>query len=185
MNRKFRIFLSAFIALSIAGLVALIFLHRSPKNVLKVALKDNKIEVKIDKFHYSGNKEGRVQWVLDADSARRTEGGDLIVLDKLKLVFYTKSGKPYTLTAKEGRYRESTDEIEVEKDVTVESDEGYRMETDSLKYSVNSRVLSTDARVVITSKGMDVTGVGLRSDVDKGRIILKKNIKAVFRRAAI
>lgn len=185
MNRKVRIFLSAFIALSIAGLVALIFLHRNPKNVLKVALKDSKIEVKIDKFHYSGNKEGRVEWVLDADSARRTEGGDLIVLDKLKLVFYAKSGKPYTLTAKEGRFRESTEEIEVEKDVTVESYEGYRMETDSLKYSVNSRVLSTDARVVITSKGMDVSGVGLRSDVDKGRIILHKNIKAVFRRAAI
>jgi len=185
MNRKFRIFLTAFIALSIAGLVTVIFLHRSPKNVLKVALKDSKIEVKIDKFHYSGNKEGRVEWVLDADTARRTEGGDLIVLDKLKLVFYTKSGKPYILTAKEGRYRESTEEIEVEKDVKVESDEGYRMETDSLKYSVNSRVLSTDDKVVITSKGMDVTGVGLRSDVEKGRIILQKNIKAVFRSATI
>ncbi len=185
MNRKIRIFLTAFIALSIAGLVIVIFLHRSPKNVLKVSLKDSKIEVKIDKFHYSGNKEGRVEWVLDADTARRTEGGDLIVLDKLKLVFYTKSGRPYTLTAKEGRYRESTEEIEVEKDVKVESDEGYRMETDSLRYSVNSRVLSTDARVVITSKDMDVTGVGLRSDVDKGRIILQKNIKAVFRSAAI
>ncbi len=185
MNRKVRIFLSAFIALSIAGLITLILLHRSPKNILKVALKDNKIEVKIDKVHYSGNKEGRVEWVLDADSAKRTEGGDLIVLDKLKLVFYAKSGKSYTLTAKEGRYRESTGEIDVEKDVTVESGEGYRMETDRLKYSVNSRVLSTDARVAITSKGMDVTGLGLWSDVDKGRIILKKNIRAVFRSAAI
>ncbi len=185
MNRKVRIFLSAFIVLSIAGLITLILLHRSPQNALKVKLKDGKIEARIDKFHYSGNKGGRLEWVLDADSARRSEDSDLIVLDKLKLVFYAKNGKPYTLTAKVGSYRESTGEIEVEKDVIVESYDGYRMETQSLKYSVKSRVLWTDDPVVITSRDMDISGIGLRSDVDKGRIVLQKNIRAVFRSAAI
>ena len=175
----------AFIALSIAGLVAVMLLHRQPENLLRVGLKDNKIEVKIDKVHYSGNKGGRIEWVLDADSATQSEGGDLIVLEKLKLVFYAKNGQSYTLTAKEGRYRESKGEIEVEKDVIVESDDGYRMNTDRLKYFINSSVLSTDDRVVITSKGMDVTGIGLVSDVDKSRTVIKKDIKAVFRSSTI
>ncbi len=185
MNRKLRITLSVFIALSVAGLIILVFLRHQPKNILKVALKDNKIEVKIDKVHYSGNKGGRVEWVLDAESAKRSGNGDLLVLDTLKLIFYTKAGKTYTLTAKKGQYKESTGEIEVSGNVVVESEDGLSLKTERLKYSMNAKEITTEERVFITSKNMDVTGVGLLSEVDRGKIFLQKNIKAVFRNTAV
>ncbi|MBI1911856.1 MAG: LPS export ABC transporter periplasmic protein LptC [Deltaproteobacteria bacterium] len=182
MNRKIRISLLAFIALSIIGLTALVFVHYETKDSYKVTFnQDRKFEVKIEKIHYSGtNSEGRIEWELVADSAKRTKDVDLTILSNVTLVFFSKQGEPYTLKAAEGRFKEGTGEVTVTGNVVVNSEEGYRVATESLNYSMKTKVITTDAEVELSSKGMNIKGVGLLAEVDKQSFQLLKNVRAVF-----
>lgn len=182
MNRKIRIFLSAFIALSIAGLAALVIVHYQTKDKYKIVFNEDKqVSVKIDKVHYSGTKEGRIEWVLDAESAVRSKNTDMVVLDTVKLVFYAKNGTPYTLKAKEGKFRESTGEVTATGGVTVESKEGYKLAVENAEYMMKTKKITSKDHVEITSDRIDVKGEGLLVDVDTGTLEILKNVKAVFK----
>ena len=145
MNRRIRVLLSAFIAVSIASIVVLVFIHfyRTGNSVKITFTEVRKIGVKVDRVHYAGTKSGRMEWELDADSAQRSKDGAFMVLDSVKLKFYPKTGSPYTLRAKEGRFTESTGEIEAIGSVVVETDDGYRLITDRLRYMMKSKELTT------------------------------------------
>lgn len=182
MNRKLRFSLLIFIALSIAGLAVLVFIHYRTKNVYKVSItEDKKFGVQIDKVHYSGSKDGRVEWELDAGSAKRSKDEDTLVLDDVKLTFYSRDGKPYVLTAREGGFRQSAGEVAVSGDVVVDAKaNGYRLTTESLKYSMNTKKVSSDVRVIITSREMRVEGIGFTGDIGRERFTLLKSVHAVF-----
>ena len=182
MNRKLRVSLSSFITLSIAGLAVLVFIHYRTKNTYKITLtEDKKFGVQIDKVHYSGTKGGRVEWVLDADSAKRSRDEDLMVFDAVKLTFYSKDGKEYLLTAREGNYRESTGEVTVNGNVVVDcAANGYRLAAETLSYSMKTKMVTSDVRVRITSKDMAVDGVGLAAEIDKDKFRLLKDVHAVL-----
>jgi len=182
MNRKLRLSLSSFIALSIASLAIMVFIHYRTKNTYKVILtEDKKFGVQIDRVHYSGTKGGRVEWELDADSAKRSTDEDLLVLDKVRLKFYSKDGTKYLLTSREGDYRESTGEVTVNGDVLIVSlNNGYRLSTETLKYSMETKKVTSEVRVRITSKDMAVDGVGLVAEMDTEKFWLLKDVHAVF-----
>lgn len=183
MNRKIRISLSAFIAFSIIGLVVMVLIHYQTKENLGVKFKgDEKVQVRIDKIQYSGTKNGKVEWELVADSASRVKGEDLTVFENIKVTFYSRDGAPYVLTAKQGRFMEEAGEIFASGDVIVESPaENYRLKTETLKYGINTKEISSEDRVGITSDRLDVEGTGLLGSVDKKSFTLSEKVRAVFR----
>lgn len=182
MNKKIRASLGAFIALSIAGLIILVFVHYRTKNSFQVSFtEDKKVEVKIDNIHYSGTKEGRIEWELDAESASRSKDEDLTLLTTVRVVYYPKKGAPYTMTAEQGKFREAAGEVEAEGSVRIETKDGYTLVTDSVKYSTKSKEITSADRVELTSEKVDLSGQGLVVELDKGRIQLFNNVKAVFR----
>ncbi|MBW7956778.1 MAG: LPS export ABC transporter periplasmic protein LptC [Deltaproteobacteria bacterium] len=187
MNRKLRASLSAFIILSIMGLAVLVFIHyRTRELPQEDFVEDEKVEVSIDRIHYSGTKDGRIEWELDARSASRSREGDLTLFEDVKATFYAKDGSSYTLTAREGTLRELSGEIGVSGDVVIESgEEGYVLRTGTLKYLINEKEVSTPDRVTVTSDRLDLEGIGFLGHIDTGEFRLLKNVKAVFRDSRI
>lgn len=182
MNRKVRISLGTFIVLSVAGLVLLVILHYQTRNSIQVNIvEDKKIEVKIDRIHYSGTNEGRLEWEMEATSAKRSKDDDLTYLKSVKLTYYPDKGLSYTMTADDATFREATGDISASGSVVVESKDGYRFTTQSLRYSLKSRELTTDDAVELRSGGMDLKGTGFHAELANGRFRLFKNVKAVFR----
>lgn len=182
MNRKVRISLGTFIVLSVAGLVLLVILHYQTRNSIQVNIvEDKKIEVKIDRIHYSGTNEGRLEWEMEAASAKRSKDDDLTYLKSIKLTYYPDKGFPYMMTADAATFREATGDISASGSVVVESKDGQRFTTQSLRYSLKSRELTTDDAVELRSGGMDLKGTGFHAELAKGRYRLFKNVKAVFR----
>ncbi len=182
MNRKVRISLGTFIVLSVAGLVLLVILHYQTRNSIQVNIvEDNKIEVKIDRIHYSGTNEGKLEWEMEAASAKRSKDDDLTYLKSIKLTYYPDKGFPYMMTADAATFREATGDISASGSVVVESKDGYRFTTQSLRYSLKSRELATDDAVELRSGSMDLKGTGFHAELANGRFRLFKNVKAVFR----
>lgn len=187
MNRKIRIALSSFIVLSIISLAVLVFIYyRTGKEPKASFEQDERVEVKIEKIRYSGTKAGRVEWELEADSARRSKDEDLTILENVKVTFYAKDGASYVLTSKEGAFREAAGEIIASGDVVVESSgDGYTIRTNSLTYLVNDRKITTEERVEMTSRGVDLEGTGLVALVDEEKFRLLRRVRAVFRGPAV
>lgn len=187
MNRKIRAALSAFIVLSVVGLIVLVFIHYNTRELPQEDfVEDEKVQVRIDTIHYSGTKDGRVEWELDARSASRSREEDLTLFEDVRVTFYAGDGSSYTLTAREGSLRELAGEIGVSGDVVIKSGEGgYVLRTDTLKYLINEKKVSTPDRVVVTSDRLDLEGTGFTGLVESGEFRLLDDVKAVFRDSRI
>jgi len=187
MNRKIRTALSLFIALSIIALAVLVFVYyRAPKAPKASFEQDEQVKVQIEKIRYSGTKAGRVEWELEADSAKRSKDEDLTLLENVRVTFFARDSTSYLLTADEGTFMENSGEIKVSGNVVVRSSgDGYTIKTSSLTYFVNGRKITTDERVSMTSRGIDLEGTGLVVLVDKNSFRLLRNVRAVFRGPAL
>ncbi|MFQ5464756.1 MAG: LPS export ABC transporter periplasmic protein LptC [Thermodesulfobacteriota bacterium] len=186
MNRKIKVGLTAFIVLSVAALALLVALRYRSENRVTVTFNENKdIEVKIEKIHYSGNRDGRLEWELKADSATRTRGDGLAAFETVSFVYYTAEGDRITLEAPRGSYDEARGVIDASGGVTVSSSSGYTVRSESMRYSVGSREITSGSRVEIASGTMEVSGIGFLVEVDRGRLRLMKDVEAVIREAAI
>ncbi|MBI5344342.1 MAG: LPS export ABC transporter periplasmic protein LptC [Deltaproteobacteria bacterium] len=180
LERKIRFFFLAFVVLSVIAVAASVMM-RSGRNAYKVEFtEDKKIGVRIDNVHYSSNRNGRVEWTLEAASAVRMKDDDTAILDEVDMVFYAKDGASYRLKAKKARFRESIGELTAEGDVTVTSASGVGLKTEKIKYSVKTARVTSNERVELRALGMVVTGVGLLSEIDNGRFFLFKDVKAVL-----
>lgn len=180
MNQKIRLTLSSFIAVSIIGLVILIFAHYRTKDNIKVVIDtDKRIGVEITGLHYSGTGANGVLWRLDAARARRMKGAEVADIEDITAVFQTSDNIPYTLTAKEGRFKESDGTLHLFGGVVMESKAGEKLTTESLDYFQSSREITTRDPVTITSSAIEIKGVGLRVELDTGKVRILKDVKAV------
>lgn len=187
MNRKIRVALSSFVVLSIVSLAVLVFIYyRAGKEPKAAFEQDERVEVTVEKIRYSGTKAGRVEWELEADAARRSKGEDLTTLDNVRVTFYAKDGTSYVLTSKEGRFREAAGEIVATGDVVIKSSgDGYTIRTGSLTFLLRNKLIKTEDKVRMTSRGTDLEGTGLLASVDQKSFRLLKGVRAVFRDSAI
>ncbi len=182
MKRKVKAVSGLFIVVSVLGLAVLVALHHmNSKGLEIVKTEDRSIGVKMSGIHYSSTRDGKTEWVLDAKSATTFKMGEKTIFDTVRLVFFASDASTYKLTAKEGRVDESTGEVRVEGDVRVTSMDGtYSLKTERLDYSSELKSFSTDDAVSIVAGGMDVTGIGLMIDIDKGLLKIDKEIRAVL-----
>jgi LPS export ABC transporter protein LptC len=188
MKRKLRILLLGFIVLSLAGLIGIVlvnFVITPGHKSLPFKIQDSGVTIeKIRYTGYSAEDQGRREWELEADSATLLEKGDLTVFTDVKVVFFSKDGKTYTLMGREGNYNKRSGLISVAGEVTLvtEGSEGdtYRLETESLEYSTQSKMLTSAEHVEISSRAMRVTGVGLKIDVKEGRLSVLKDVRTVI-----
>ncbi|MBI5560193.1 MAG: LPS export ABC transporter periplasmic protein LptC [Deltaproteobacteria bacterium] len=183
MKKNLKFFLSLLVGLSLLGLVITIFVNfRLRKGYETIA---NIKGITINRVRYSGIKDNRREWELEADSATQLKGVDTVIFKNVRLVCYAKDEVSYTLTGKEGSYRMDSGDVTATGEVSVVSTDGYTLLTDSLTYSTGLRRVNTKARVRITSPKMDVTGTGLAMDVETGRISILNDVRTVLKDVSI
>jgi LPS export ABC transporter protein LptC len=133
--------------------------------------------VKLEEVHYSGSKDGRVSWELDAASASLRTGEELILLEGVKLKLFSKSGTVHTLTSRGGAYNGDTGLIDVTGDVRVETNDGFSLKTEFLKYRSDKNLISSDKLVEIAASGMRVSGTGMEMEVESGSFKMLKGVR--------
>ncbi|MEK7846719.1 MAG: LPS export ABC transporter periplasmic protein LptC, partial [Nitrospinota bacterium] len=70
--------------------------------------------------------------------------------------------------------------IELSGNVFIKSDDGYRLNTENLKWVASRRVLETDDFIEITGERFNITGNGLVSNIDSQDIRIKSNVEAIY-----
>ncbi len=186
MRRKTRVILLSFILFSLVVLLVLAYVNYRLRSSIKVGFSSERgVELRIDNVHYSGTRDGRRAWDLEAERATRYEKEDRTILDRVRMVFFSGDDSSYVLIADRGEYMEGDGLVKVSGNVTVTSEEGYSLRTETLTYSTALKEIKTDDPVEIDSPFMNVKGVGLVIDVEEGRFSVLKDVRTVLRDALI
>ncbi len=181
MGRGIRVLLSAFIVISIAGLIVLVLVQYSKKqeNKLKISIPGAPV---VENLRYSGTKAGRLEWEFKADSATRSGLDEATLFKGVKASFYAKDGMQYNLVAREGRLKGAV--VSARGGVMIESQDGLRIASEEILYSTEAKEITSGGPIEITTKEMNLSGRGLFIKVDDGRLELSGDVRAILKHSA-
>lgn len=138
---------------------------RSPESILD-SLPTN-IDLSLKKIDYTDTRDGIRRWTLLADSAERNLSSGVTRIENVFMTFYDEKGvESGNLSAQTGVLQPESKSISVQDQVVVRSVRGYVFYSDRLDYSEETRQLTSDAPVRVTSAQLEMTGTGFSWDVD-------------------
>lgn len=154
----------------------------SPPEVEKaeVRLPDSELEEATIIFTIQGVR----RMLLKADYIARYEKEDSTTARVVHADFYDEEGKHSSvLTSDFGVIKENSKELWVSGEVVVISDEGVKLETETLRWDPNIDRILTDDFVKVTREEDILTGYGLEADQELKNIKIKREVKGVLREA--
>jgi LPS export ABC transporter protein LptC len=172
--------LLALAILVLAGTLTIVvvrnFRGAAPEEVIE-SLPRN-VDLSLQEINYTETREGRRRWTLAADSAAHNVGDGITRIENIHMTFYDEDRGDMVLTARSGEMKSASHEVTVRDNVVVRSPQGYALFTDSLRYREADRVIRTDKPVRLVSDKMEVTGIGMRLDIQDRTLALLSNIEA-------
>jgi len=177
----------AFVILVLAGTLTVTVIRNfqgpSPDEALE-ALPRN-IDLSMKEIRYTETSDGNRRWMLVADSAAHSMGEGVTRIENINMVFFDRRGnEDVILTARSGSFQVDSRQVEVHGDVVVKSPRGFVLYTEHLTYGEADRMIHTSDPVRMVSEGMELTGKGLRLNVDNHTLELLSSVRARIEAAA-
>jgi LPS export ABC transporter protein LptC len=145
---------------------------RAPKSPLDVP--DQVMENTTITFTEQGVKSA----LIHAKYLAVYEESDLKKAKGVRVDFYDKEGNHTSvLLADSGLIQEKRQNVEALGNVVVTTNEGIKLETQSLKWDPQKRKIISDDFVKITKKENVITGYGLETDEELKHFVIKRNVK--------
>jgi LPS export ABC transporter protein LptC len=119
-------------------------------------------------IHQTATKEGQLQWVLDADSAQLESVNGRMILTSPKVDFIMKDGGKVHLTATKGILDTRSNDMVAKGRVRLRNDQ-YQLETETLKYQHEARVLSCQTPVQIVGPAFDLRADRMTYNLEENR----------------
>lgn len=124
---------------------------------------------------------GKAQWRLAADQAEIFEGEGRTVLRKVTITI-EEPERTWTVTSDEGHLMEPSKDVELRKNVVLLGNDGFRLETETLRWQARERRVWTTAPVTVLRRGVVVRGQGLDAWVSEERTRVTGHVRAIFSR---
>ena len=118
------------------------------------------------------------QWVLDSVEMQKFAGQRDVVLIDLHMDFYEEGEHFSVLTADSGLANLQTKNIHAWGDVVVVTDDGRRLETETLYFNNETELIHNEVFNRFTREHDVMTGIGLEATPDLEYIELKHDVKA-------
>jgi len=137
-------------------------------------------DLSISQFHHTAKKEGRTEWILDAETAQYFKNNSQVRLKKLNLKYFPQSEQPEThLTADKGRLHLDSNDMDISGHVVVEN-RNWRMETETLHYTHESNIISTDVPVQINGESLRLRADAMTLNIQTGKLVCRGNVEGTL-----
>jgi LPS export ABC transporter protein LptC len=123
-------------------------------------------DMRLEKIQLVEDKHGKRTWELDAKAIQQYQGQNMILLEDVKVTFYTKDGRSFILSGNKGKVYQDSKNMQLVGDVLLTSSDGYRLKTHSVSYQHANRKVTTSDPVEIEGKEIQVVGTGMRVDME-------------------
>lgn len=120
----------------------------------------------LEKVHFVEDKHGQKTWELEATSVQQYEGQNMLVLKDVKVTFFSKDGRYFVLTGKQGKVYQDSKNVEIAGDVILTSSDGYSLKTQSIAYDHKERKARTSDLVEIEGEQLHLVGRGMLVDME-------------------
>ncbi len=136
---------------------------------------------RIEKIRFVEEKEGRKTWELEAKSMQQYEAQNVMVIEDVRLTFFSKDGQTLTVTGKEGKFYQDTKDMELKGNVIATSSDGYRMKTDSVSYHHQERKIRTPDPVELDGEQLWVKGRQMLVDLEDHTVKIFHEVKTQWK----
>ena len=127
--------------------------------------------------HLAEDKHGQKTWELEAKSVRQYEEQNIMVLEDVKVTFYTKEGRILYLTSKQGKIYQDSKNVDLIGDVVLTTNDGYRLKTQSAFYRHSENIVNTSDPVEIDGEQIHMTGIGMLANVEAKTFRILSQVK--------
>ncbi len=184
---RLRIFILCIIGAFVIAISTVIYINVKLKNLVKtpknlVKLSRNIPDLRLENVHYEKTRKGQTEWSIDARVAHHFEGKDLLTLEVVKMLYYGMPKRTVLIVGKQGRIKPSTKDVELLGDVHIKSSDGYKLRTNSLKYSSKTSLITTNDRVFISGKSFNISGVGMEMNIKDDRLSILHAVQTTLKR---
>jgi LPS export ABC transporter protein LptC len=178
--RRFLVILASIAALFVVATITF-RMHQGGAPALKVPKLPLKVDVSLQRVHYTETRLGVKRWDLSADRAEYNKDADSTTLTGVRLVV---SGKGSTgdlqVTADRADYHNSTRDVFLTGKVHGQSGNGMEFFSTRLTYLAAREQLVTSEPVRFSEAGLLLEGVGMEFQTQTRRLKLMKDVSAVY-----
>jgi LPS export ABC transporter protein LptC len=143
---------------------------------------DGKADTRLEKIHLVEDKHGQKTWELEATSVQQYQDQNMLVLEDVKVTFFSKDGRVVVLTGKEGKVYQDSKNLEIIGDVVLTSKkDGYSLKTQSISYNHKENIARTSDPVEIEGEQLHLEGRGMLVDLDAKTFKVLNQVKTRWR----
>ena len=134
-------------------------------------------DMHLEKIRLVEDKHGQKTWELEAKAIHRYQAQNILMLEDVKVTFYTKDGRTFTLAGEKGKIHQDSKDMELVGDVVLTTSDGYCLKTHSMSYKHANKKATTSDPVEIEGKEMRVVGRGMLLDMEAKVIRILSQVK--------
>lgn len=138
-------------------------------------------DMRLEKIRFVEDKHGQKTWELEANSVQQYQDQNIMVLEDVKVTFYTKEGRTLFLTGKQGKVYQDSKNVELVGNVVLTSSDGYQLKTHSVSYRHLGKIVSTSDPVEIEGEQLRLTGKGMWVDMEAKTFKILSQVKTQLR----
>lgn len=170
-----KVFLLLFCA-AIAGLTLFLLLGHRDQQTVDLG---SRADLALQEVQYVETERGRTKWKLRAKRVEHWIRGEVTKAYELEVVFFLEDGRVVKVRAQKGAFKHG-DFIELEGGVVLQTEEGYLLRTEALRYEDRERLVRTEAPVQIEGEGVVLKGVGLEVKLKEQSFLIPKEVEATI-----
>jgi LPS export ABC transporter protein LptC len=137
-------------------------------------LREMKADLTFEGVSYTRNIGEKTQWVLKANVARLYEDKNIMDLERIRIKFFPTGGGHVIIIADSGVYRIDDDEMSLNGDVKIRSENDSMLFSESMHFSQKKKLIWTRDKVLIKGDELEMEGKGLEYDLQKGKLTVKR-----------
>ncbi len=123
-------------------------------------------DARLEKIRFVEDKHGRKTWELEAKSIQQYQDQNMMLLEEVKVIFFTKEEKSFIISGNQGKVYQDSKNMELVGDVVLTSSDGYRLKTHSISYDHLEKKVTSPDPVEIEGEQIRLTGIGMWVDME-------------------
>jgi LPS export ABC transporter protein LptC len=138
-------------------------------------------DARLEKIRFVEDKHGQKTWELEAKSIQQYQGQNIMLLEEVKVTFFTKEGQSFIISGNKGKVYQDSKNMELVGDVVLTSSDGYRLKTHSISYNNSEKKVTTSDTVEIEGEQIRLVGKGMWVDMEAKIFKVLNQVKTQWR----
>jgi LPS export ABC transporter protein LptC len=136
---------------------------------------------RLEKIRFIEDDHGRKTWELEAKLIEQYQDQNVLLLEGVKVTFFTKEGGAFILSGNQGKVYQDSKNFELVGDVALTSSNGYSLKTHSITYDHKEKKARTSDTVEIEGEQIRLVGKGMLVDMEGKIFKVLNQVKAQWR----